>query len=123
MARVLGIGGVFFKCRDRDALGAWYRKHLGLPVNDRGGVEFDLGALPPGAYCVWGPFDESTTYFAPSDRPFMLNLIVDDLEGALSQVAGAGATVVGEIEEYEYGRFGWFVDPEGNKIELWEPAG
>lgn len=123
VARVLGIGGVFFKCRDREALGAWYREHLGLPVNERGGVEFGPKALPPGAYCVWGPFDASTTYFAPSEKPFMLNLIVDDLEGVLAQVARAGARVVGEVEEYEYGRFGWFVDPEGNKVELWEPAG
>lgn len=123
MARVLGIGGVFFKCRDREALAEWYREHLGLPVNERGGVEFEIDQLPESAYCVWGPFAETTGYFAPSGKQFMINLVVDDLEEALAQVAGAGAEVVGEVEEYEYGRFGWFVDPEGNKIELWEPAG
>jgi predicted enzyme related to lactoylglutathione lyase len=122
MAKALGIGGVFFKCRDRRRLAAWYRKHLGLPVNERGGVEFDLNALPQGAYCVWGPFDASTGYFEPSRKPFMLNLVVDDLEGALAQVAEGGAERVDGIEEYDYGRFGWFIDPEGNKIELWQPA-
>ncbi|HSR42771.1 MAG TPA: VOC family protein [Longimicrobiales bacterium] len=122
MAKALGIGGVFFKCRDRTALGAWYRRYLDLPVNERGGVEFDLGSIPPGAYCVWGPFEEKTHYFNPSLKEFMINLIVDDLDGALSQVEEGGATLVGGVEEYDYGRFGWFIDPEGNKVELWEPA-
>lgn len=121
MARVLGIGGVFFKCADRDALSRWYADALGMQVNEQGGIEFAPGELPAGAYCVWGPFAGDTGYFAPSTRPFMLNLIVDDLDGALSQVAANGGLLVGNIESYEYGRFGWFIDPEGNKIELWEP--
>jgi len=122
LAKALGIGGIFFKCRDRSSLGAWYQRYLQLPVNERGGVEFDLGGLPSSAYCVWGPFDEKTHYFNPSLKEFMINLIVDDLDGALSQVEEGGATLVGGIEEYDYGRFGWFIDPEGNKVELWEPA-
>lgn len=121
MARVLGIGGVFFKCGDREALTDWYRQHLGLSVSEWGSVEFDLGSLPEGAYSVWGPFDQDTEYFAPSDKQFMINLVVDDVEGLLARVAEAGAEIVGEVEEHDYGRFGWFIDPEGNKIELWEP--
>ena len=79
--------------------------------------------MPPEAYTVWGPFKDSTSYFEPSEKEFMINLIVDDLEGALAQAKEGGATIVGEIEEYEFGRFGWFVDPEGTKVELWVPLG
>lgn len=122
MARALGIGGVFFKSQDREGLGAWYAEHLGLPVSEHGSVAFDLHDLPAGSVCVWGPFEADTEYFDPSDRPYMFNLIVDDLEAALDQVVAGGAKLAGEIEEYPYGRFGWFMDPEGNKVELWQPA-
>ncbi len=121
MARAIGIGGVFFKCDNRKGLGAWYAEHLGLEIDDLGSVGFDVSELPGTAFCVWGPFGESTTYFDPSEKPFMVNLIVDDLDGALAQVKQGGAEIVGEIEEYDFGRFGWFVDPEGTKIELWQP--
>lgn len=123
MGRVLGIGGVFFRTGDRQALGEWYRDHLGMDLNDFGGVIFRPEELPEGAYCVWGPFDAATQYFAPSSKEFMINLIVDDLDAVLAQAADGGAQLAGEVEQYDYGRFGWFVDPEGNKIELWEPAG
>lgn len=122
MARALGIGGVFFKCRDRTALATWYQRHLGLALTDFGGAHFGHEELPEGAYCVWGPFDADTQYFVPSLKEFMINLIVDDLDGALAQVAEGGAAVVGEVVKYDYGCFGWFVDPEGNKVELWQPA-
>ncbi len=122
MARAIGIGGVFFKSGNRKGLGAWYAEHLGLEIDDFGGVGFDVSKLPGTAYCVWGPFEESTTYFDPSEKPFMVNLVVDDLDGALAQVEQGGAEIVGEIEEFDFGRFGWFVDPEGTKIELWQPA-
>ena len=112
---------VFFKCSNRSALAAWYQDHLGLSINELGGVEFDLEQLPPGSYCVWGPFESTSSYFSPSPKEFMINLIVDDLEAALAQVEAAGAERVGGIEEYSYGRFGWFLDPDRNKIELWEP--
>ncbi|MDX1631078.1 MAG: VOC family protein [Thermoanaerobaculia bacterium] len=121
MAQVVGVGGIFFRSRDPESLGTWYREWLGVPVSHPHGASFEPGAVPRGGFTVWAPFDEETTYFEPSDRQFMVNLIVDDLEGALSQVREGGAEVVGEIEEYEYGRFGWFVDPEGNKVELWQP--
>ncbi len=122
MAKALGVGGVFFKCQDREAMGAWYAKHLGVPLTDHGSAPFNPVELPEGSFCVWGPFEAATDYFEPSQNPFMFNLIVDDLEGALAQVVEGGAEQAGEIEEYPYGRFGWFIDPEGNKVELWQPA-
>jgi predicted enzyme related to lactoylglutathione lyase len=121
MAKAIGMGGVFFKCSDKEGLSAWYARHLGLDLGEFGGVDFEVSRLPDSAFCVWGPFEKSTTYFDPSGKPFMVNLIVDDLEGALAQVREGGADVVGEIEEYDFGRFGWFIDPEGTKIELWQP--
>ena len=121
MAKVLGVGGVFFKSDDGDKIGEWYQKWLGLPVTPPYGASFMPDALPPGSVTVWAPFKSDSEYFAPSDKQHMINLIVDDLDGALAQVAEGGAEVVGDLEEFEYGRFGWFIDPEGTKIELWEP--
>ena len=92
-----------------------------MPVQAPYGASFYPATLPAGAFTVWGPFKKDTNYFDPSDRSHMVNLIVDDLDGAVKQVAEGGATVVGDTEEYEFGRFGWFIDPEGTKIELWEP--
>lgn len=123
MARVVGVGGVFFKADDPAALAAWYQQHLGVPIDaSYGGASFAPGAMPPGGLTVWSPFPVDTAYFAPSEQAFMINLVVDDLDGALEQVREGGAELVGDVEVYEYGRFGWFVDPEGNKVELWEPA-
>jgi predicted enzyme related to lactoylglutathione lyase len=122
VARAIGIGDVFFKCADKKELEAWYGEHLGFEVDDYGSVGFDVSHLPETAFCVWGPFDDSTAYFDPSGKPFMINLVVDDLDGALRQVEEGGAEVVGEIEEYDFGCFGWFIDPAGTKIELWQPA-
>lgn len=121
MARVLGIGGIFFKSRDTGALAQWYENALGLPVSEWGSVEFSPQQLPEGAYHVWGPFKDSTEYFQPSEKPFMVNLIVDDVATALDQVKAAGGQIVGEIEDHPYGTFGWFTDPEGTKVELWKP--
>ena len=122
MAKVLGIGGVFFKSRDPKKLAAWYKTWLGLEIDPSfGGTIFYPSTLPDKAYTVWPPFKESTTYFDPSTSPFMINLIVDDIPGALGQVETGGATLVGDPEDSEYGTFGWFIDPEGNKVELWQP--
>ena len=121
MAKVLGVGGVFFRSRDPEALGAWYQKWLGVPVNPPYGASFEPSSMPAGGYTVWAPFKEATDYFDPSKRELMVNLAVDDLDGALEQVREGGAEVVGEIESYDFGRFGWFIDPEGTKVELWEP--
>jgi len=123
MAKVLGIGGVFFKSPDPEKLSAWYVKHLGMTVEKYGGVKFEPGMMPPGGCTLWNPFKQSTDYFAPSTKDFMLNLIVDDVAAALEQVKAGGAQIIGEIADYDYGRFGHFVDPDGNKVELWEPKG
>ena len=120
MARALGIGGVFFKSDDVQALGEWYKKWLGVPYG-QWGASFNPAEVPATAWHVWSPFKADTEYFAPSDSNYMVNLIVDDLDGALAQVREGGAQVMEEIDESEYGRFGWFIDPAGVKIELWQP--
>ncbi len=121
MAKALGVGGVFFKSKDPQALMKWYQGALGLPDDSSDYASFFPGAMPPGGCTVFSPFKDSTDYFAPSQREFMFNLVVDDLKGALAQVAQAGAELVGEPQSFDYGHFGWFIDPDGNKVELWEP--
>ena len=124
MAKIVGLGGVFFKSTDPVALARWYHAHLGMPIdidNPTYGASFKSADIPPGGYQVWSPFKESTEYLDPSTKTFMFNLMVDDLDGALEQVAAGGATLVDDVDESEFGRFGWFIDPEGNKVELWEP--
>lgn len=121
MAKVLGFGGIFFKCEDNEKLAGWYRDHLGFLLSDFGGTVFEASKLPKNSYAVWGPFANSTEYFKPSEKGFMINLIVDDVDAVLEKAAKGGATVIEEKEDSEFGRFGWFVDPEGNKIELWKP--
>jgi len=121
MARVLGVGGVFFKSEDPEKLGQWYQEWLGVPVDPPYGASFKSADMPAEGCTVWAPFKQETTYFQPSEHPYMFNLVVDDLDGALAQVKEGGAEIVGEVEEFDYGRFGWFVDPEGNKVELWQP--
>lgn len=123
MAKVLGIGGVFFKAQDPKQLAAWYETWLGLAIDPNfTGTVFHSANLPEKAYAIWSPFESSTSYFEPSKAPYMINLIVDDLAGALAQVEKGGATSISGPEAQEYGVFGWFVDPEGNKIELWQPT-
>ncbi len=124
MARVTGLGGVFFKAEDPEAMKAWYRDHLGIEPDPGGYVSFlwrPMDEPDRVARTAWSPFDADTGYFAPSEKPWMLNYRVDDLDALLDQLREAGVEVVGDVEEYEYGRFGWIVDPEGNKVELWEP--
>ena len=121
MAKVLGVGGVFFKSADPKRLYFWYAKWLGMEFQDWG-TAFDPKTMPANGQTVWSAFDANTEYFAPSQKDFMFNLVVDNLEEALSQVEEGGAPIIGEIQKYEYGSFGWFVDPDGNKVELWEPA-
>lgn len=119
MAKAIGIGGIFFKSKDPKALMAWYQGALGLSPDY---AAFMPGTMPAGGCSVFSPFKDDTDYFAPSQRDFMFNLVVDDLDGALRQVAEAGAALAGEVQSFDYGRFGWFMDPDGNKVELWEPA-
>lgn len=121
MAKVTGIGGVFMKCKDPDTLKKWYVDNLGMPDSDYAGISFPHADLDKDGYSVFGLFKTETEYFNPSSREFMLNLMVDDLDGMLARVAEAGAELVGDVEDSEFGKFGWFLDPEGNKIELWQP--
>jgi predicted enzyme related to lactoylglutathione lyase len=123
MERVRGIGGVFFKAKDPQALARWYADHLGLPVEGAGGASFRWkdDDLDGNATTVWSPFALDSSYFAPSTKPFMLNFRVKNLDRMLGQLREAGAAVDPKIEESAYGRFGWVMDPEGNRVELWEP--
>lgn len=124
MKRVTGIGGIFFKAKDPKALGAWYRDHLGIGVEEWGGAAFRWASPdnPSGTgTTIWSPFKEDTAYFAPSATSFMINYRVADLHALLAQLRAEGCDVDAKVEESEYGKFGWVIDPEGNKIELWEP--
>ncbi len=121
MAQVLGVGGIFFKAKDPKGLMAWYQKWLGFPSESPDYCGFAPDTMPKGGMTVFSPFKLETDYFAPSQQTFMLNLVVDDLEQAMAQVVEGGATQVGQIIDESYGRFGWFLDPEGNKVELWQP--
>ncbi len=123
MKRVTGIGGLFFKCKDPGKLKEWYDKHLGIE-SDEYGATFawrDRDDPEQVGYTAWSLFDESTQYFHPSGKDFMINYRVENLEELLEILRKEGVDVIGEIEVYEYGKFGWIMDPEGNKIELWEP--
>ncbi|HUF36409.1 MAG TPA: VOC family protein, partial [Gemmatimonadales bacterium] len=121
-ARVLGIGGIFFKARDPDLLREWYRDHLGLELADWGGVVFQGTAASPAgrlATTVWSIFPADTTYFEPGSAPFMVNYRVEDLDAVLAALRSEGCQVDDRVESSEFGRFGWVVDPEGNRLELW----
>ena len=121
MARVIGVGGVFFKSDDPAKLYEWYTEYLGIRKNDGPGVSFMTADQPDAGYLVWSVFGSDTRYFDPANKQYMINFIVDDLDSALEQAQTGGAELIGEIERHENGRFGWFLDPDGNKIELWEP--
>lgn len=121
MAKVLGVGGVFFKSPDPEKLYQWYERWLGFKAEPQTGIGFQPRNMPIHSVTVWSAFKSSTDYFAPSAKDFMFNLVVDDLREALAQVKEGGAQIIGKIEEHEYGKFGWFMDPDGNKVELWEP--
>lgn len=123
--RVTGIGGVFFKAREPQALLDWYAQHLGVPAaTDYVGATFrwrEHADPAREAYTIWSVFPDTTKYFDPSPASFMLNYRVDDLDAMLRQLREAGAAVDDRIEDSEFGRFGWATDPEGNRFELWQP--
>ena len=120
MESVLGIGGVFFKARDPKALAEWYRTHLGVPVV-AGQTYAAFKSTAPEEQTVWSTFATDTKYFGQGPSPFMVNYRVRNLDAMLAQLRAAGATVDEKVEDYDYGRFGWATDPEGNRFELWEP--
>jgi len=119
--RVTGLGGFFFKTEDPKALRNWYKNHLGLNTDDYGCTFWWKDDKGNDCSTQWSPFKEDTNYFEPSKKEFMQNFRVADLEGLLKKLSGEGVTIVGEMETYDYGKFGWVLDLEGNKIELWEP--
>lgn len=123
MRRVTGIGGIFFKSKDPKALTEWYRAHLGLQPEAWGGVAFIWADDNPSGKgtTIWNPFPADTTYFAPSAAPFVINYRVADLRALIAALKTEGCRIEGDIQESEFGKFGWVIDPEGNKIELWEP--
>ena len=124
MRRVTGIGGVFFKAKDPAAMRAWYQRHLGIDVQEWGGAVFswaDDEGRPVGGTTVWTIAEAGGDFFAPSEASFMVNYRVADLHELLGALRAEGCTVLDEVEDSEYGRFGWVIDPEGNKVELWEP--
>jgi predicted enzyme related to lactoylglutathione lyase len=120
--KVTGVGGIFFKCKDPANMRDWYSKNLGLVTNEYGSLfEFRLSDKPEEkAYLQWSPFPEKTEYFKPSEKDFMINYRVENLESLLEELKSSGVTVLDTIETYEYGKFLHIMDPEGNKIELWE---
>ncbi len=125
MARVTGIGGVFLRARDSKALGEWYAQHLGIKPTEYG-VSFVWSecAEPEGegkGQTVWSLFPDDTKYFGAGTQQAMVNYRVDDLDALLEQLRAAGVEIDPKREDYEYGRFAWIVDPEGNRIELWQP--
>jgi predicted enzyme related to lactoylglutathione lyase len=125
MKRVTGIGGVFFKAKDPKQLRAWYEKHLGLQFDSYGSVAFTCPEDEKErskAQTVWSLFPSDTKYFDPSSAPFMINYRVENLSELLEQLKSEGVEVTEPMQEFDYGRFGWVMDPEGNRIELWEPV-
>ncbi|MEP7266579.1 MAG: VOC family protein [Saprospiraceae bacterium] len=120
--RVISIGGIFFKSKDSSALKDWYSKHLGI-ATDRYGATFSWRKEDGSkGYTVWSLFKENTTYFDPGDQEYMINYRVENLVELLTELKKEGVQIVGEMEVHEYGKFGWILDPEGKKIELWEPV-
>jgi predicted enzyme related to lactoylglutathione lyase len=122
--RVLGVGGVFFRSADPDRLAKWYQQALGVVTEAWGtthGTSFSPEAMPANSFTVWSTFASDTEYFGDPRQSYMINLVVDDLDAALENVRAAGGDVIPEKEEHDYGRFGWIVDPDGNRVELWEP--
>jgi predicted enzyme related to lactoylglutathione lyase len=123
LERVTGIGGIFFKAKDPKRLHAWYKEHLGIDCHDFGAVfRWQDDPRAATAVTVWSAFAEDTPYFAPSQAPFMINFRVTHLNAMREQLQRAGAHVDEKVQVEDNGRFGWAMDPEGNRFELWEPA-
>lgn len=123
MKRATGIGGIFFKCKDPGKMNEWYKTHLGLNTSQYGAV-FEWRQADDSTqkgFTTWSPFKETTKYFEPSTKEFMINYRVENLEALVTELKIEGVTIADEIETYDYGKFVHILDIEGNKIELWEP--
>jgi len=124
MKRVTGIGGIFFKAKDPAALGAWYKRHLGIDVQQWGGAAFrwtDDEGKPVAGTTAWLLSPAESPQFAPSTATFMVNYRVADARALAKVLKEEGCNVLGDVQESEYGTFAWVLDPEGNKVELWQP--
>ncbi|WP_342644747.1 VOC family protein [Mucilaginibacter sp. CSA2-8R] len=124
MKKVTGIGGIFFKCHNPKAINEWYKKHLGFDTTPYG-TTFEWRDAENSAQkglTQWNPFPADTQYFAPSDKDFMINYRVQNLEALVADLKKENVTIVDQIETFDYGKFVHILDPEGNKIQLWEPA-
>lgn len=123
MKRVTGIGGIFFKCKDTDKMKDWYKTHLGFDT-DTYGTTFEWrqeNDVTKKGFTQWSPFSDTTTYFKPSEKEFMINYRVENIEILVGELVKEGVTVLDQIETFEYGKFVHILDMEGNKVELWEP--
>ncbi len=123
MKKVTGIGGIFFKCKDPEKMTAWYQNNLGLNTNPYGAT-FEWYQTPDStskATTQWTPFAEKTKYFEPSTKDFMINYRVENLAALVEELEKSGVAIVDTIETFDYGKFVHILDPEGNKIQLWEP--
>ena len=124
MKRVTGIGGIFFKAKDAPALRDWYKRHLGVDVQSWGGTAFkwiDASGQATGGTTVWSIGAENGDQFAPSTSSFMVNYRVEDLHALVALLKSEGCNVLDKTDDSEYGKFAWVIDPEGNKVELWQP--
>jgi predicted enzyme related to lactoylglutathione lyase len=124
MKRVTGIGGIFFKAKNAPELRAWYKHHLGIDVQEWGGTSFnwtDSDGNLTGGTTIWSVGSEQAEQFAPSNSSFMINYRVDDLLSLIKVLKEEGCNVLDKINDSEYGKFAWVIDPEGNKVELWQP--
>ncbi len=124
MRRVTGIGGIFFHAKDPAALQAWYKQHLGIDVREWGGAVFtwtDASGNPTTGTTIWSIAAAGSDQFAPSRSTFMINYRVDNLAAVVEALREEGCNVLEKTDDSEYGKFGWVIDPEGNKIELWQP--
>jgi predicted enzyme related to lactoylglutathione lyase len=122
--RVTGIGGIFFSAKNAPALHAWYKRHLGIDVQEWGGAAFrwtDDQGHPVGGTTIWSVGSDQSDHFAPSKAPFMVNYRVEDVRALAKALKEEGCNVLDKIDESEYGIFAWVIDPEGNKVELWQP--
>ncbi len=123
MKKVTGIGGIFFKCKNPQKVKEWYQTHLGFDT-DQWGTNFEWRQADDSTqkgFTQWSPFEENTKYFEPSEKEFMINYCVENIETLVDQLVKEGVTIIDDIESFEYGKFVHIMDVEGNKIELWEP--
>lgn len=121
--KVLGVGGIFFKCKNPDKINEWYSNNFGFQTDDYGTMFESKSVEEPdrNLFLQWAPFPKDTKHFSPSEKEFMINYIVDDIEAVVKTLKENGVTILDDIEEYDYGKFVHIMDPEHNKIELWEP--